>query len=276
MKERKRCYKLAILTILSCFLLFGNVYATEISNTSESSEPIENETEELFDEDDIENDEFEEDDLSSEMDIGEDPDKELNSNVNISALFNNTNTDENPIYGIHIAISNYDSDISYDVQLNEENGFSAVIPICEGTYDVNANVTSDFSKIYNISLDGVETGSIQVGDTTMNTGYYIEIEPNSEYDIVANIMRNENAEITDTNLAPELPSNYKEIVSGKYSESKAQESMSEENTQGSMEEPEDQSTINWLYVVISIVIIIIAICLGLILYIKRIRDDEDE
>lgn len=276
MKGRKRYYKLVILTILSSFLLFGNVYATDISNIPESSEPIKNGAEELLNEDDIENDEFEEDDISSEKDNIEGSDNELNSNVNITTLFSNTNTDENPIYGIHIAISNYDSDISYDVQLNEENDFSAIIPICEGTYDVNANVTSDFSKIYNISLDGVETGSVQIGDTIMNTGYYIEIEPNSEYEIVANIMKNENAEITDTNLAPELPSNYKEIVSGKYSESKARESMNEENTQGSMEEPGNQTTINWLYIVISIVIIIIAICLGLVIYIKRIRDDEDE
>lgn len=213
--------------------------------------------------------------INSSTDIIETLAQNQNISLNVTTVFDNLEIEDSTIYNILLSIDGeptYDGDeevtTHFDtLNLSRENNFTNNITFetNEKNFVLSARIPTDITNVYNVNIK------------YNNEEKYTYSSENNTYNIEIHVMKPEYT-IDDTNLAPSLSSDWNYVASGQYAESRAEElgynyGKIKESTPSQIEDTKETINVIPIIIIGSILIIII---IGGIVYIKKLKEDEDE
>lgn len=284
----KRIKYVLLLCIMSIFMVM-NVYAdpdvldqTEeisIEETSAEENPFfEDETEGTNELDMDSEEETGEEEYEEETDTLDETIVTLNFNVNFDF-----DTEEIPVYLVQVDIPlglvNAEGSESHElINLLSSEGFTKtyMMNIYSDMIEMVAHVDGDNALLYNISFDGIDR-NVLFGQEIRNSGIIRDVQNGQTYNVTLTVSENPDAKYKNANDVSEIPDSYKRIVSGEYGESRAAEIESAEATEETEEPivPIEEDNGNGIVIIIIVVLVLMGIAAA-VLYIRKLRSDDDD
>lgn len=270
--------------------------APGFDTTVDESEYFEENNPEFSNEEEAETDEFGLSDEDKEEEFGEEgalegePEEDDTNNETIITLNFNVRFDfdikEKPVFlvqvDIPLGLENSEGEESHElINLTDRENFfkSYTMNIYSDLIEMIGHVDGDNAMLYNIEFENIEKNDF-FGNEIRNSGVIKNVSNGQAYDVTLIVTENPDAKIKDANDVT-LSDGYKKIVSGEYGESRAVELESSETHEPeleiNLENPDDPAKAHRNLIPIFIIGIgIILISAGGYIFIKKIREEDDE